>query len=228
MPQPLFRVKPNANFLIDDDQLRKNPELATKIAEIVSSWSMVENNIATIFIMLIGGRSDAAMAIYQALEGAGAKDAALRAVARNTLSGQRLSLFEVVTKLVKRVAKQRNTVVHGLIGTSEQVPGSILIISQRDMAAHMFQLFIKQHDGSSEPVQIRTNASEAFSRNCYVYSAPDLDNIVERCRWADSLTLDLAVVCAEIHHARDRSLSRLLAEPLVQRGLSRLNEDYAV
>lgn len=222
MPQLLSRVVSNDRFRSGPETLNLYPELAAKIGGIVASWSHVENNFALLFIMLIGAQSDAAMAMYQALEGSTAKDASLKAAAENALDEDRLRIFLAVRKVVKRVARQRNNVVHGLIGHCPDLADAFVIVSQRAVQKQMFLLFIKQHDLTQNPKAMRDEATKLFRKEAYVYKSRDFDEILERCEWAGSLTMNLAVLCTPVHPERERSRALLLSEPLIQKELDRL------
>lgn len=223
MPQLLSSATSLDEFESDAAILEKYPELAAKISHIVASWSMVETYNALMFVMLIRSGSDTAMSMYEGLTGDGAKDAAITSVARDTLDPDTFKIFLAVRSLVKRVGKQRNEIVHGVIGHAPALGKGLVILNQRAMLKQMYVLFIKQHDGSDDPLAARQRASDLFRKSAYLYTAEDFDEIIQRCSWAEELMMYLAVLCAEDHHLKSQARTRLSNDPLLQRELERLN-----
>jgi hypothetical protein len=221
MPQPISHYTNDPKLLGGTEALDLYPDLAAQIASIVTAWSEVENSLALLLIMLIGAGSDAAIAMYESLSGSTAKEAALRAAAEHALDDERLKLFFATTRVVKKVAKQRNRIVHGLVAHCPEIKDALVIMSQAAMLKHMHLLFIKQHDGTTNPTEVRAAAAAHFVKSSFVYNRQSFSRVLSRCQWANDLLMDLAVICAQVHPGKDRSLARLLSEPQIQTELSR-------
>jgi len=218
MPQPIkyFSDDPSVTFGVE--ALKRYPQLALYVSAIVTSWSNVENAINLAFLMLVGSGSETAITIYQELSGSGSRDTAISAAARTALSKSDFELFCAVRRVLKRVGKQRNNVVHGMIGFCEQVPEAFVIVHQNDLFNQMNALFRKQHL-SGDPEGVKAWASEQFRTTSIVYKAQDFHKIIERCHWAEAIAQELAVICAEVHPGKDKSREKLLSEPLISRAL---------
>lgn len=221
MPQPISNFTSSPELIGGTEALETYPSLAAQVACVVTAWSEVENSTALLLIMLIGAGADAAIAMYESLSGSTAKEAALRAAAEHALDDERLKVFFATTRVVKKVAKQRNRIVHGIVTHCPQIKDAFVIMSQSAMLKHMHLLFVKQHDGTMHPDHVRAAATAHFMKSSFVYDKNSFSRILGRCKWANEILMDLAVVCAPVHPNKAQSLARLLNEPQIRTELAR-------
>lgn len=223
MPQPIGTVveKPSVDF--GPDTLDLYPSLAKEIARIVATWSLVENNIGLAFIMLVGSGSETSIAMYKSLTGSGSKDNAMNAAAKEKLSPSDYLIYQATRNTLKKTAKQRNNIVHGLIGRCHQIADALVVVHQDALFDQMNELFRKQHL-AVDPNGVREDAEKRFASKAFVYREADFRKVSERLNWANDISQDLAVICAEVHPLANRSRSRLAEEPAIQREVRRLRK----
>jgi hypothetical protein len=222
MSQPIrhFHDDPSVDF--GPEAFVLYPTLAVLLARVTSAWAAVETTIDFAFIMLVGSGSETSIAMYRALTGNGPKEHAVNAAAQEKLVDEDFRLFLAARKALKRVGKQRNAVVHGLVGHSPQIRDALVIIRQDDLFENLNDLFRKQHL-SPDPASVKQIAADRFVSRACVYKEGDLKKVIQRCEWADQIARDLAIICAEVHPMHERARLRLSGEPLIQRELRRLN-----
>ena len=56
------------------------PDMAVQVALIASTWQHVEREMASIFVAMLGGKEEAALAIYSELIDRGLREVAMRRV----------------------------------------------------------------------------------------------------------------------------------------------------
>jgi len=211
-PKRLLECAPEvqaAAFINDENTLNDRPVLALLVAEIISTWSMVEGMEALAFLMLSGSEGKKAVAIYSQLKGRFAREA-LCALAKELSDAER-HIFFAALRNIDRVKGQRDLLAHGVIGHNSADPSILVVIPQAAMLSHMRSLFLEQHlvRTVSEQEQIKAKAMEAFKANAVVYSETDLQEIVKECRQAHDLMRDIAVLVCEVHPLKDATRQRL-------------------
>lgn len=150
--------------------LAKRPDLAAQVAIIASTWQHVERRMATIFIALLGGEEEAALAIYSELIDRGLREVAIRAVFRRApVEGVSPSDLARVFKMVKEVADARNKVVHANWGESDEYPNGLLAFNTKDVNETFY------HAAFSEGGKGLRNRTAAD-----LYESQDLAAIIEK------------------------------------------------
>lgn len=160
MPQPLSRVKPDANIAFGnagDRPLLRHPDLAGLALEAIASWANVENFMLKLFVEMLGGNESLATNIYLALENQAAKNAAISAAAKTTLGkdSNEYSVFQAIISISKSSEKSRNKLVHWTWGDSPDIPYGLLLIDPR------------------------TTIGELDKSDVYVYKKTDFQSIIE-------------------------------------------------
>lgn len=223
MSQPIRKLADEPNVRFGPEALNLYPELALHIARIAATWSMVENNISLAFIMLVGSGSETSIAMYKALTGTATKDHAMNAAAEDKLTAEDYLLYQATRKILKRTARQRNNVVHGLVGQCDQIKDALVIMHQDVLFDQMNDHLRKKHLSSDAEAVLRV-AEERFASKACVYKDGDFKKVIERLNWAVSVSNDLAIICAEVHREHSRARSRLSSEPLIRKELTRLSQ----
>jgi len=223
MSQPIRHLTDNPDVHFGPDALDLYPELARNVARIVATWSLVENNISLAFIMLVGSDSETSISMYKALTVTATKDVTMKAVAQDKLQPQDFLLYQATRNILKRTARQRNNVVHGLIGHCEQIKDALVIIHQDVLFDQMNDHLRKKHLLPDKEAVLRA-AEERFASKACVYKDGDFKKVIERLNWAVSVSNDLAIIGAEVHREHSRARSRLSSEPLIRKELTRLSQ----
>ncbi len=127
-PQPIRSVRRNATVQLDPFALRRHPDLAARVAEIIAVWSRVDSELGGILAYMLKGGARPSIAMYSALTSSAAQMAALEAAARVSLSPDDLGLFRAILVLVKRAGAKRNKIAHWLWGDSPEIPEALLLV----------------------------------------------------------------------------------------------------
>lgn len=138
MPQLFSRIAPNSGFSIGnvgDYPLRRHPELALLVAEVIASWSNVDGFMRQLFIELMGGPADTAATVFVALEIQSAKMAAINAVADLKLSDPHKKLLRAILSLIKTNQKSRDKIAHWTWGDSPDIPDALLLSNPKDSSS---------------------------------------------------------------------------------------------
>jgi hypothetical protein len=127
-PQPLTSINRNAKFSADPISIRRYPELAGYISDVIATWGHVECSLGVILARMLGGAARPSMAMYTAIVSTSAQMAALQAAAEEVLSPERLELMGALLIVVKRAAAKRNKIAHWIWGISLEVPDALVLI----------------------------------------------------------------------------------------------------
>jgi len=127
MPQPVKCKR--ATF--STRSVANRPELAARIGAIAGCWAWAEHTLGDIMIEILGTTATGPLAMYLALTANVARAEAMKAAAKERLPSH---LYEAVLQTLKRMktrAGERNAVVHGFWGTSDEYPDSLLLAESR-------------------------------------------------------------------------------------------------
>lgn len=136
MPQPLYRVNPNASIIIGnagDRPLLRHPELAALAAEAIASWANVESFMLKLFVEMFAGNEALATNIFLSLSNQSAKNDAIRAAADSFFENgsDQLAVFRALLAISKTNEKDRNKLAHWTWGDSPNLPDALLLIDPR-------------------------------------------------------------------------------------------------
>jgi hypothetical protein len=221
-PQPILRVRRNATANIDPSALRRHPDLAVCIADIVAIWARIDSDLGSALAFMLNGAIRPAVAMYGALTSAQAQMAALEAAARECLSPENLDLFGAVIVLVKQAGAKRNKIVHWLWGDSPDIPHALVLF---DPISNM-----EFNTALSELVSTGETAGTAFPTlnlaHAFVYKARDFDEIIKELHIVEHITRRFSA--SLVHggaHGTSASLRRqLLALPRIQKALRQIQK----
>jgi hypothetical protein len=142
MPNPL-RSRP-ADLTFDHPAaLLRHPEFAKKIAMIAASWQGVDNELASIFTLLLAGYEGAALEIFNTIIDQSLRKKALQAVAKDRLPQELLAKVVALFEGARRMAGRRNDVVHATWATAAAHPNSLIWVDPKYISRHMHSLFIE-------------------------------------------------------------------------------------
>jgi hypothetical protein len=114
------------------------PVAPALIASIAALWTFSEDVWAIILTAMLGEQAEAGLAMYHSLTGSAAQRAALNEMAQRYLDPNLQVMFRALTKRMKGVAGERNTMVHGLWFHDPEIPNA-LVLAPRNTLSVMFQ-----------------------------------------------------------------------------------------
>lgn len=144
MPHPLKRWTPTIHFTPNAVELR--PDLAIAIARISADWAQVEWEVGKLLATILDTEFRTGVAMYLALMGSAAQEAALTAAASKMLSEDRQDELTTLLRDVRARSRERNRMIHCLWGTSPEFPTDLIncpldqMVSANVEAAHMRKL----------------------------------------------------------------------------------------
>jgi hypothetical protein len=162
-------------FLINVER----PEHVSIIGQCMTVWPAVLHQMGVILGVLIGGDSEAAVAIFSTLQNARARRDVLNAAAELRLSDRRRDLFDAILTVVASAEKERNSLAHGCFGSSAAIPDGILWIESNKFGTWNVGTILKD-------TQITSDDHKELAQHIYVYKKTDLQDIYEQIRetWA--------------------------------------------
>jgi hypothetical protein len=130
MPQPLKR---NKHFQLTAGALAMRPKLAAQIATIAALWSGTEAYHGIILAKVLQWEPTAGAAMYVAITSSVAQRTALLEAASIKLPAERCTELQDILVEANARAKERNTIVHGIWGFSDNYPNALLHCSVKNM-----------------------------------------------------------------------------------------------
>lgn len=131
--------------------LLESPFLALCISHVITSWTMLESNIAMMFVMLLIGDQDSQtpMAVYHEFFDQGQRNKVFMAIAKRRLSQQLQGELQDFFIKVRKASKMRNDAAHGLWCYSPDFPDYLLIASVSDITDEVAKLIAGKIKDSS-------------------------------------------------------------------------------
>ena len=117
--------------------LHRLPEFAVLIALTAATWQGVENELGTIFTLLLGGDEGAALEIFHSLIDRNLRKQALQAVAKNRIPRELLDAVTALFESARRLAGRRNDVVHATWITIPSRPNALMRVDPSDISRRL-------------------------------------------------------------------------------------------
>lgn len=129
MPQPLSSIKHDATFTLATNALVGRPELADLVTQIIGVWSVIEQELETLFCRIFESNEPVSAAIYSAIPNQRTKMDALKAGVNSKFSNdiEKIENIYAVLDLVDRVKEIRHRLAHWRWGYSIDIPGALLL-----------------------------------------------------------------------------------------------------
>jgi hypothetical protein len=128
-PQPLSKVKPNAQITIGPQAISRYAKLAVIVMRVIAEWADIYGNYSAMLSSCLRADITLGTAMFQALTGGEARMAALKAVLSRKLSADDYRLFEAVLKATNESKNRRNDFAHSIWGWSSDIPNALLLMS---------------------------------------------------------------------------------------------------
>jgi hypothetical protein len=181
MPRQPFRFSGFQHYLIGHDCLIQRPHLAAIIAGCNDLWSNVELQLSLTLGAILNSNSPAAVGVYLSIQNSRAQRDALLAAAKLALNQRDLAVFECVLSLHKRYGDERNSLMHGIFGLTNEDPDILLWQSSAKHAAWLIETY--RREGQMEDFR----PHEKLREEMFVYKKQDLIDIYDdlaELRWA--------------------------------------------
>lgn len=125
MPQPLLKVRPNAEIRMGAQDIP--PDLAVYVTRTVSAWAYCDHLLAKMLTSFVRGEFEVVSAMFQALTGGEVKRAALMAAATKAVPDD-VPLIQACLKAMKASRNRRNDFAHHILAIADDLPGKLVFI----------------------------------------------------------------------------------------------------
>ncbi len=219
--QPFFRTYPTADYTLTQSSsaLEDRPWAAILMARCVAAWTDAELQLAYLLANLMQINTEAAVAIYFALPNSRAKATILNTGAEFCLKedSPERELYNVIMDMRESAESQRNALAHGHLGTSLDVPDSILWIASKDYLRFLID---------SKMAWPKFADDTNFRKKIYFYTSDDLQDIELEISDFEEAVQQFNWYFSWPHGPqRDELYQKLCALPRVSKALSPLRMD---
>jgi hypothetical protein len=178
-PQPLTKVKAD-NWIFGTDGLVRRPEEAALVTYAIAGWSATEAHLGHIFGVLVGAKQPVAMRMYAEMRSFEVQRTLLETAAKELLPARYSDMFLAVLRILKAAAAIRHKFAHGIWGSSQDLPGALLLAEPRcfwhmRVARDRYWKRIKDVTGPALLKQPQVDRSLI-----YVYTTRDLKEACEK------------------------------------------------
>jgi hypothetical protein len=127
MPQPIgFRDREKINFDFSSGAVLRRPQLAAYIAAISNFWNEIEARISIFLAALLGGEASTVITIFLALKSDASKRQIIDSVVAMKLDDNLKPTFTDAMKVLGARSEERNRMIHGGWGVSNDYPDELL------------------------------------------------------------------------------------------------------
>jgi hypothetical protein len=135
MPQPLSKVRSNANVSLHLEHSTNNAELAVLVTGIFARWAWIEHQLSILLLHILDAEAKPALAMLSELKTQKLQMSAMRAAAKAVLSPELFETFAAVMFAVDCVQNDRNRLAHWVWGTSPELPDRLLLVNPESLKA---------------------------------------------------------------------------------------------
>jgi hypothetical protein len=224
MPRkPLLPTYARAGVELGPGFLETRPHVAAEIARCVGLWSDVEFQNAQFLASLLHATAAPAVAVYLALKNSRTRQDVLAAAARAVLNDRNYELFGAIQRVGASLESQRNDIVHGLYGKSDQIPDGVLWMSSHDRIKH--SLALGSMSAASRYV-LRHEAIRRLRQDIFVYEISDLMSLAAEIEThRQNVQLFTGLHGQKDTPSADELYLRLCSSPRIREALSRIRAD---
>jgi hypothetical protein len=173
MPQPLPPGK-EISFDFRPSSVLGRPKLAPYIATILMHWNEIESHMGVFLAALLGGEAQTVIKVFLALQTDGGRKSTIDTVTQLKLSPTDLARFQEVQRDIGGRYSERNRVVHGGWGTSDQYPENLLWYDPRESVA-AFPDLMKADDGNALQAKL-----DEVNKSIRIYKEADFKDMITR------------------------------------------------
>jgi hypothetical protein len=185
MPQP-FKTRGRI-MKVTGDAVVLRPHLAISFGHICSTWSSLEYNLSLSYTYLLGGTDSSAFRFYHELIDTNLKEKAFMSAAEDKISDDlKMEASKIYIEL-RKIAKSRNEVIHGMWAICENKLHSIFLWKARDINDKVNIILKNVNNRIQNPNKLHDSLTVNFVPDEFVeYKHTDFDKIVERIQKLDA------------------------------------------
>jgi hypothetical protein len=241
MPNPLkyvsaFTETSGHNLRFGADALDNRPALCLVLMQILVEWSMLEQRLAESLAHTLSTQPDMGVEIYLSLEHNAAQLKVIRDTAAMVLDDADLALFDAILVLVRRGGKERNTVAHGIWGSTDKIPNGLVLLQRKEMTrlAGPLSAYMQKTLAKSEQVElliarlIKENSYIDLINESLVYSVDDFAQTRKSIKNTADFLYRFWQMKGSFGPERETLRRTLCDEPAIQEVLCRPSKDQTV
>jgi hypothetical protein len=212
---------PNAGVEFGPGFLEMRPHVAAEIAKCIGLWSDVEFQNAQFLAFLLQATAAPTVAVYLALKNSRTRQDVLAAAARAMLKERDFELFEAIQRIGASLEAQRNDIVHGLYGKSDDIPNGVLWMDPQHRMRHSLAL------GTIRAEKGRASAEDylKLKRDIFVYEIADLNALASEIdAYRKNVRLFMSLTSPQTETSANELYHQLCNSPRVREALSQLRE----
>jgi hypothetical protein len=220
--QPFLPTYDGSRYLVAHTALDSKPEFAKLVGLCIGIWSHVDNEMGTMFGLLLGLQSQAALEVFLSLRRASNQRDALSAVAKHRISDESKLAFDAILIVYKSLESQRNDLAHGCFGYLSKIDDALLWIK-----IEHYVHFLADSLSTESRGEFRSDRNELLKKNMFVYRRRDIEHLyseMKKC-WEAAFNFNCwlqhstSLVAPEIGV---QMFARLCALPQIRREMDRL------
>jgi hypothetical protein len=180
--QPYLPAYEDRSYVVGALVMKDRDDLMAVIGKIIALWSHADNEIATLFSLLMGTESDAALAVFLTLRRASNQREALTAAAQFKLNGEDLRIFNALMRVYGSLEAERNMLAHSCFGRCDEDPSLLYCIEIKHNVHFIVETLSREARGD-----VSRDRHARLKEHLYVYRKADLDKIyadMESFWWA--------------------------------------------
>lgn len=197
--------------------LGSRPALEAKIAHCLMSWPHVEAEMAVLLGQILGAKSDAALAVFQALRRSSSQRDSISEAAEVSLDYRDFELVSAVLNVHRATEAQRNALCHGHFGNSTARPDDLIWISTQDyVRLKVDHAVVRREWTLAKQHELHTVL--------FVYRLKDLEMVHRDIKELGEIWFDLINYLADAgdSHRHDELYRRLCDRPRIAQELATL------
>jgi hypothetical protein len=203
----------DAKATFGPNAIEQRPECAVIFSRCIATWSYIEEETALLLAVILKINTEPALAMFIAMQNTRTQIDVLSAAAKAVLNERDIELFQAIINIRKSFERDRNCLVHGLIGGSDLVVNGILWSDQKDQARHTATVWGTNFEQMETP----------YLDEIFVYEAGDLETIAQNMEWLHQFMGFFRGYVGSTNDAwRSERYLQLCAEPRVRAELDRM------
>ncbi len=170
--QPFLPAYADRRYVVGALVLKDRDELAALIGKMIALWSQVDNEMGTLFSLLLGTQSDAALEVFLSLRRMSNQREVLAAAAKFKLQAGDLKIFSALMRVYGWLESERNNLAHCCYGVC---PDDATLLFTIDVKHHVH--FIVETLSREARGQFSADRHARLKEHMYVYRKSDLERL---------------------------------------------------
>ncbi|MEJ1969774.1 MAG: hypothetical protein WDN03_14235 [Rhizomicrobium sp.] len=173
MPRQPLPEKFRQLWSIGPKEIEKRPEHVAIIGKCIALWPEVDQQMATLFGILLGSDPESAVAVFSVVRMFRTQREVLIAAAEMRLDAQDMELLDAVLTIVGSASKERDALGHGCYGICPRISDGILWVESKYVAPWTVSMLLKESAGLS----YTGTEHDELARRIFVYRMEDLEAV---------------------------------------------------